>query len=142
MFEGSGPEHTLQVGLTFTEKREYHPYLLDDEPPPRSSQVLKLQVTLTSGFQLSDLKFSPEKLCLRKSNNHSENCIFFLSDKEQCECEGRPLVCSGSLAWVTKHTKNDWWALTPHQVTSESCRNITETDGVRGPISASPCTRA
>lgn len=60
MFEGSGPEHTPQV--YFTGKREYHTYLLDDEPPPLSSQVLKLQVILTSGFQLSDLKFSPEKL--------------------------------------------------------------------------------
>lgn len=88
MFEGSGPEHTPQVGLTFTGKREYHTYLLDDEPPPLSSQVLKLQVILTSGFQLSDLKFSPEKLCLRKPNYHSENCIFFSLIKSNVNVKG------------------------------------------------------
>lgn len=67
---------------------------------------------------------------------------FFFSGKEQCECEGRPLVCSGSIVWVTKHTKNDWGSLAPHQVTSGSSRNITEADCESGPISAFPCTRA
>lgn len=108
---------------------------------PLSSRSLKLQVILTSSFQLSNWKSSREKRSSEEITLSFWEPYFFVY-KKQCKRRGRKLVCSKGLAWAKQHTKNDWWPLTPHQVTSKSSGNILQAGCETGPISACLCTRA